>query len=1383
VVPCHMSLLPFVPNLALRLLRNTRVFPDDSRGEPLQTSVLLADLSGFTGLVDTLASQFGDRGAERLQEILNRCFGLLTDIVDAAGGEVLSFPGDAALAIWTTGDAKSTPLAELVHQCAVCGLELQARLDRFPALDGVELRLRVAVGAGRSWAALVGGVDGRWEAVLQGEAIDQLSGVLQVARAGEVVLSRAAGDLAGTTLRAERRGTNFVVVGAQALASTPAFARERPVAAAQDVVRSFVPPSVLSRIDAGLRAWLAEFRNVTVVFVLIESYPSDDHVMLQRTIQVVQTVVARFEGDVNQIVADERGLTIVVAFGVVQRSHEDDATRAVRTSLVLRDELHALRVDAHFGLATGRVFIGGRGGRSRLEFAIMGTSVILAARLASVAEDILCDATTRAACRKVIRFESLPQAMLKGKPNPVDVWRPRSVKEDAKNVGIVGRRGERSVLERRLTVLEHEGQGGVVILEGEPGIGKTALIDELLKWAQSHAVRSLTGAGDSIEQRTAYLTWRAVAAGLLGSEILCEQRALRDRLIELLGADNARWMPLLNAVFATSQPENDHTLSMSADSRAQTTRDLLVTLLEIAAKATPLLIVLEDAHWMDSASWELAEQAVSRVSRLLLLVSVRTPIDGNETLGRLAKRSDATTIRLGALNDDEIRELVCRRLDAEAIPDELAAFVHLRAEGHPFFAEELALALRDGGAVVVRDGTCRLTRDLTSGAAYSLPDTVHGIVATRIDQLTPQQQLTLKVAAVLGRQFGLADLVEVHPLCAGLEALREQAKRIAEAGLLFSSAERADLFSFSHALVQEVAYELLPYTQRRELHRRAAEWLEREPGRDLDELSPLLAHHWERSEVADKAMHYLERAGERALMRDSSNREAEEFLARLIALADAREKRVAGDDIDVSLAGDLRGQVSLARWERMLSQALGRQGRHGPAMQHVERSITLLGHRVPSATLGCRTEFLQGIAARLMWRRPETRRHSCSETEQLALLELTRAYDTFVQFLYLGLPNSGSQPPRKGDVFLLSGVATLRSLRAAELAGPSPELSRTYSLFANLVALFRRPNLAAYYAAQGRAVAEEVGDRHALFCALTIGQLPVFIRGGWQEAASALEQALTLGAELRNVHECLIYEGLLAHISFNQGRLDDALARFRNIRTRAQRGDHLVPELWAMISMGEVAFRLGRLNDAIARAEECLDLANRTETVDQNSRFQAHGLLASAWLRKEGPDRAQLHIDRAIVAAESGARLSYSPQFGFIGVAEVLFAVWDRGGEEAKPAAIRLRRWLRVLRLMAFCRPILAPWDLLFRASWNRRRGRPRLAMRRLRQAIRLADQMSLPYESGFARAELARLLRRDDPNRSALLEQACTIFDTIGATELLRDTHALASAVQLSRR
>ncbi len=197
-----------------------------------------------------------------------------------------------------SGDAEATRLAGLVHQCTLCGLDLQTKLDRFPAINDVELRLRVAVGAGRARAALVGGVDGRWETVLQGEALDQLRDTLHVARAGEVVLSQTAGDLLGPRCKAERRGAHFVVGSAGPVASTQSAPVERSTDVEESTVRSFVPSSsVLARVDAGLHAWLAEFRDVTVVFVHLQigNLAPGDHAMLQHAIRLVQTVVARFE--------------------------------------------------------------------------------------------------------------------------------------------------------------------------------------------------------------------------------------------------------------------------------------------------------------------------------------------------------------------------------------------------------------------------------------------------------------------------------------------------------------------------------------------------------------------------------------------------------------------------------------------------------------------------------------------------------------------------------------------------------------------------------------------------------------------------------------------------------------------------------------------------------------------------------------------------------------------------------------------------------------------------------------------------------------------------------------------------------------------------------
>ena len=387
-------LLPFVPRLTLALL-DEGAPSDIGRARPVQVAAMLADLAGFTALVDRMTARLGGRASERLQEVLNRCFAPITEIVDKAGGQVLAFPGDAALGIWLSDAADPTALTEWVLRAVDCGLELRDRLDGLATEDDAVVRLRVAISAGPARAALVGGVDGRWTAVVHGRAIEHLGDTLALATPGEVILSPVARELCDSGVIVSLRGSHGVVTSA---APVPARRPDRPEHAVvpPDLLPSLVPASVRTRFEAGQHAWLSEFRSVTAVFIQLEGATRDDRA-LHRTVRTIQTVLARFDGELNQVVADEKGLTAVAVFGLLQQTHEDDPIRALAASRELQTLLQSDGVNARIGVTSGRVFAGARGGRSRLEFAILGQTVVFAARLAAAAEDILCDGATRTA--------------------------------------------------------------------------------------------------------------------------------------------------------------------------------------------------------------------------------------------------------------------------------------------------------------------------------------------------------------------------------------------------------------------------------------------------------------------------------------------------------------------------------------------------------------------------------------------------------------------------------------------------------------------------------------------------------------------------------------------------------------------------------------------------------------------------------------------------------------------------------------------------------------------------------------------------------------------------------------------------------------------------
>jgi class 3 adenylate cyclase/tetratricopeptide (TPR) repeat protein len=1331
-----MSLAPYVPRLALAMLADGPV-PDCGRSAGRWAAVLFIDIAGFTALVDAATTRFGDQGAERLQELLNACFVPIVETVDLAGGEVLAFPGDAALCVWPVGQNDNLALEQATRKAAECAVHLRDRLDGMSGFDEIPFRFRAVVTAGPVQVSLAGGVDGRWNVVVHGPAIEQLR-TIAAATPGEIVLSEKArrtsspASLSPASLGANR-GEGWIPSGM--MSTTPQTADPRtPMAVPQpEAVARLVPTSVHARLETGQQGWMSEFRVVTVVFTLVHTSRLDDGAP-HHIVRTIQTVSQRFEGELNQVVVDDKGLTAVIVFGLLQQTHENDSVRAVATAHEVSKTLRSSGIEARIGIATGRVFTGIRGGGPRMEFAVIGSTVVLAARLAAAADDILCDSATQGRARTAFHFDAAPPLSLKGMGVVGNLWRARQPVQspgtfiEPPSSGGVGRRIEQAQIERRLDALTERGTGGLIVVTGEPGIGKSSLVAEAFKSAATRNIQCIVGAGDSIQLTTTLHAWRSIFTALLASSEPPQGEAIVERLNVLLGSQEAAWFPLLNPVLPVHLPENEQTTSLTAESRARATRTLLVSLLQQFAKPC-LFVILEDTHWIDSSSWELIEETAARVPQVLMLLTSRPAGESVSPLTMLKASHKVENIALTAMESPEICEIVARRIGAERLSDDLARWIEGRCEGNPLFAQELTLMLIERGAATIHDGVCAVAGNRT---LTELPETVHAVLATRIDRLPVDDQLTLKVAAILGRNFHVESLAAISPLPVAPDALRARIDRIVSTGLLFESRETASAIAFSHGLVQEVAYSLLPFAKRRMLHRSAAEHFEGTGVAADPTLAPLLAYHWEQADVPPKAMLYLERAGEDALLKASANPEAEDFFTRLIRIASEQPHTESTSEHDGSVS-----RVVRARWERMLSQAISRQGRHAAALAHLQRGLRWLGRSMPSDDWKCKFEALRGVTVRLAMPPPVRQGAESSAGHDVACLEAARLYDSVVQLLYLG-QTTGSDGT--ASTALVSAVALLRAAALGEGAGPCGELSRSYTMVANLIAMLGRPGLASQYAERARQLAIEIEDKQALFRALTIGQLPAFIFGRWDDAENRLREGVALGASLRNVHESLVAECTLAYISFHRGRVEDAFTRFKGVETQAQDAGFVLPQLWAKAGISEVQLRQDRLLDAIVTAEACLRLASERNAIDQNCRFQVHGVLASARSRRGEYEQALAEVEPAARAATAGAHLSFSAQAGFIGVTEALFAACASGVIDARDGEARVRHWLWRFRAAAFCRPILEPWSLHFRAMWNHRKGRSWRAKRQLLKSIRLAESLGMPYEASRGRLALTEL-------------------------------------------
>ncbi len=996
------TIASYVPTRIVRRYAADPAPPAAPTAEHAPAAVLFADISGFTALTERLTHS-GPAGVEELSGLLNAYFGQLIALITALGGDVVKFAGDALLAIWP---ATEEDLATSVRRAAQCALSAQMLLHNYTTVQGIHLALRMGIGAGTVMTEQIGGVYGRWECLVTGPPLVQVGIAAGLAAPGEVVLEPEAWALvrdvcAGTPIlddKITRWQDDKVTDTAYQTLSPPHPITPSPRQAVRldDVLtplplrpvvmprlapemdaalRAYIPGAILARLRAGQSDWLAELRRITVLFINLPDItftapPEQAH----KAMCALQTALYRYEGSINKLSVDDKGVTLVAALGLPPLAHEDDAVRGVQAALAMLATLGSLGLRGAIGVTTGRAFCGTVGSAVRREYTMIGTIVNLAARLMQAAGDlasptagarrmILCDQATYQAARAQIAFEPQPPIMVKGVVTPIPVYCPLGLGPAAARpqTALVGRAAEQIALEHHTQALLRGGAGGVVLVEGEAGIGKSRLVADFIARARGAGMFTLLGAGAALERTSAYHAWRPVLTQLLrldSADDPAQQRAIV--LAQLAVApDLLRLAPLLNGILPIDLPENDITTSLGSAPRAGQMRDLVIRLIQATARLVPVVLVLEDAQWLDSASWALA-LAVSRQVRPLLLVVATRPLEhpAAPEYRQLLDAPGAQHLRLDSLDPADNVALVCQRLGVSMLPEPITALILEKAQGNPFFSEELAYALRELGVIEVADGVCRLLPGTGDLRALNLPDTVQGVITSRIDRLTPPQQLVLKVASVIGRAFAFRLLRDIYPVAEDKAGLADTLAALRQLDLIVLDApEPQPVYLFKHLITQEVAYNLMLFAQRRGLHRAIAEWYERGYADDLSPWYPILAHHWGQASggtVADhaalKAITYLEQAGKQALQ-NSASTEALALFDQALALLDhllAEDggwRKEDGEKLSSILLPQSSAPGSLAQWRVSFSRQAGlahwQVGEFAAAGKRFEQSLAL----------------------------------------------------------------------------------------------------------------------------------------------------------------------------------------------------------------------------------------------------------------------------------------------------------------------------------------------------------------------------------------------------------------------------------------------------------
>ncbi|QRN97216.1 AAA family ATPase [Archangium violaceum] len=1337
------ALAAFLPGALLRALLADASRPHEGARLEQQGAVLFADLTGFTALAEAMNGA-GPSGAERLRGILDAFFSRLIDTLTAHGGDVLRFAGDAVVALWPAESPEDLPRA--VRLAAGCAQAAQALIAGLEPVDGVRLRLKVGIGAGPVQLSDVGGEKGRWDFLVSGEPLLEMARAEHAAQPGEILLGPQAWRLLG-----EAQGTPRGAAGWRLLEMKPVPLPQvrppEPVPELEPALRAYLPLVVARRLEAGHGQWLSEFRTATVLFINLgaaDFAAGKRHEELQRALRTIQSVLFRYEGSANQVVVDDKGVVMVAAFGLPPLSHEDDAARAVQTALEVRTALREQGVPHRLGLATGRVFCGTTGGAKRREYVMVGHTVNLAARLMQAAvDDILCDATTLRLASTRLRFETLEPLKVKGITHPVPVFRPARGAEgtgaSARDTRVVGRQEERSRLASVVRALAERGVGGSVLLEGEAGLGKSVLVSELLERAHAAGVSCVLGAGTAVERSSAYHAWRPILSRLLGLDTLPDEAARTARLLELLRArpEQEAWAPLLNGVLPVEVPENEVVRNMTASLRGANTRELLVQLLDGGVRERPRLVVLDDAHWMDSSSWELALAVLRRVKRLLLVLSTRPPGEAALPEYRQLREAPGTLyLPLERMPHEDVLTLVRQRLGVRQLPPQVASLIRDRAEGHPFFSEELACALRDAGYLTIERGECRLVERSVERMALEMPGTIQGLLTSRIDRLTPQQQLTLKVASVLGRAFPVELLRAVHPVEKDRATLPEQLAELERLGLMRPEDSPAGpVYAFKHVLIQEAAYQLMAFSQRRELHRAVALLHEPELEERGEELLPLLAHHWRLAEEHQRALELLERASEAASSR-GAHHETIAFLTQALELTTSGAAPV--------------DELRHARWSARLGSAYHSLGETERSRTHCDSALQLLRKKRPISRAGwggrLSWELLRHLTRMALGRWLPAPRAS-TERERLKLTASIFSILTEQAFY--------------ADRLLEYFTSCLAAINLAEATRDFTPAALAYNALGYTAGLGRMHGLSNRYFRRATSARSPITDVVQGSYHLTFGR--------WDEGMAQVEQGIGAARVIND--RLTVCTGLeVLGMGLEMAREPGAAQYVRESMLRvAQEASNVVNAMWALTEMAPTLLQLDRLDEAVERLREAEVLVPRADPLTV-LRYHCNAALVSQRTGEHG--RVLAHAREALRMLRKRPLVVWSDLTSLSALVQACMELWEeaRTAGEAlatEPRALAIES-LQVLRKASRLYPVALSRTTRLEGTRAWLEGRSERARGLWQRAIEHARTWRMPTDEGLAFAELARCAT--EPGlRASHAAQARQVFERLGATGSLR--------------
>ncbi len=891
---------PYLPTDRFRALLRNHDIPTTCEG-----AALLVDVVGFMPMTTRYVADYGPvRACEELKRRLNPMLEAIAGQVFHHGGSVIRFTGDGFIAWFEDhpiGYTADNTISALMRAVAA-GLEMQAVM---PLFRGLQLKVCIGMGAANRW--VVGQAHYGLTDILSGPAVDAVGSLVSSAQPQQVLVHYdAIPYLRGEQAQMELNDNNNAVVTAipdtvskaARLYRWPAWSVEGDINDVLNAVRPFVASTIRERVESGFGDFVAELRYALPMFIQVTPKGSDAQAALNAYICRVQDILINAGGRLVSVEIGEKGSVLFAVFGA-PIAYGDDADRVVSAALTLRDMAARSEsvVTQRIGISRGMLYAGTIGGEVRHEYTTIGDETNIASRLmsAAAAGQILVSSAARAEVSSRIAFQELLPLAVKGKSKPIPVCEPVAMLSGSQpqtHTGtFVGRETELDRLHQSMESAR-AGRPHIVRIEGQSGIGKSRLIAQLARAAAEHQFHILTGDCLSTGRNIPYLPWQSVLAALLALPPQSSPDESMARLTDLVRRADPEWLPrlpLLGELLNLPVIDTATTTTLESHTRRQALFALVTDLLLHTARQQPILLIFEDAQWIDEVSEALLIDLARRLAvdpAPLLLIIIHRPLetgDSQALIHALNETPNASCLMVGELSSANVTMIVENYLHAR-VPPELASFIYERAHGNPLFVHEMIDTLLETGHIQVIGNLAFIEHDLQSA---NLSQTIQGLIQARVDRLDETDKLVLKVAAVIGREFQVGVLAASIPIQISSDELRERLHKLEERDFLQQQAPEPELaYVFRYAVTQDIVYQNLLIAQRQQLHLGVATTLESL----VPDAVERLAYHFSRSGDARRARYFLMLAGQKAF-REYANQAALDYFTQALGLSTSDQDR------------------------------------------------------------------------------------------------------------------------------------------------------------------------------------------------------------------------------------------------------------------------------------------------------------------------------------------------------------------------------------------------------------------------------------------------------------------------------------------------------------